>query len=136
MKTLVKLASKLIPAVSILILLACDSKETKSGINAANNLVVLVKYKAQPDKGNEAETEITSLIEKVKKEPYFVDLKLHVDPSDNTNILLYETWGDESYYKGEHMKTEYLQEFIANSRNFLAGPPDISFWKVESEFKK
>ena len=45
----------------------------------------------------------------------------------HTNILLYEEWGDESYYNSEHMNTVHLKEFIANSRNFLAGPQKFLF---------
>ena len=32
------------------------------------------------------------------------------------------------------MQTEHLQKFIEKSNLFLAGPPEISFWKVEKEF--
>ena len=51
-----------------------------------------------------------------------------------SNILLYEEWSDEVYYKGDHMNTTHLQKFIGDSRNFLAGPPEISFWKLNSNY--
>ena len=99
------------------------------------NTIVLVKYKAQPAKGADAIAALTGLIEKVKEEPHFVNIKLHVDPKDATNILLYEEWDSGSYYNSEHMKTAHLQKFIGDSRDFLAGPPEITFWLVEKEFK-
>jgi len=83
----------------------------------------------------DAIAELTKLIEKVKKEPHFINIKLHVDPKDRSNILLYEEWDDETYYNTAHMKTAHLQKFITDSRNFLSGPPEISFWKNESEFE-
>lgn len=112
-----------------------NSTSERPDINEAENIIVLVNYKAQPDKGEQAVVELTKLIEKVKEEPHFVKIKLHVDPKNHRNILLYEEWSDESYYNSEHMNTTHLQEFIANSRNFLAGPPEISFWRIEHEFK-
>jgi len=51
---------------------------------------------------------------------------------DNSNILLYEIWANEDYYKGEHMKTPHLQQFMTDARSFLAGPPEITYWKIEN----
>jgi len=99
-----------------------------------NNLTVLVKYKSQPKKQAEVLAALNTLILEVKKEPNFVNIKMFVDPADKTNILLYEEWSDEEYYKGDHMNTTHLQKFIGDSRNFLAGPPEISFWKLNSNY--
>lgn len=107
----------------------------KKNYDTKEHVVVLVKYKTQPDKSNEALSHLKKLIEEVKKEKNFIEIKIHVDPNDNTNILLYEEWANESYYKNEHMKTLHLQQFITDSRTFLAGPPEISFWKVNTEYK-
>ncbi|MET0760021.1 MAG: antibiotic biosynthesis monooxygenase [Flavobacterium sp.] len=100
-----------------------------------NKMIVLVEYKTQPSKSDEAVTSLTELIENVKLEPHFVNIKLHVDPKDKSKILLYEEWGDETYYNSAHMKTPHLQKFMEDSRTFLAGPPKISQWKIEREFK-
>lgn len=99
-----------------------------------NNLYVMVKYKSQPEKQNDALSALNSLILEVKKEPNFVNISVLVDPEDKTNILLFEEWSDEAYYKGEHMNTLHLQKYIGDSRNFLAGPPEISFWKLNSNY--
>ena len=113
----------------------------KSTIKALSNkypdqiTVVLLKFKAQPDKGDVAVAELNKLLENVKEEPNFVSIKLHVDPADNTNILLYEKWEDQSYYNNEHMNTPHIKEFMTNSRNFLTGPPEITFWKLNSVYK-
>lgn len=109
--------------------------KNKSDIDNPKEIIVLIKYKTQPTKENETVLALTKLIEKVKQEPHFVNIKLHVDPKDRTNILLYEKWNDELYYNSKHMETNHLQKFIGDSKNFLAGPPEISFWKVEKEFK-
>ena len=99
-----------------------------------SNLSVLVKYKSQPEKQEDALSALNALILEVKKEHNFVNIKMLVDPADKTNILLYEEWSDEAYYKGEHMNSTHLQKFIGDSRNFLAGPPEITFWKLNSNY--
>jgi len=106
-------------------------------VTAQNNskgggMTVLVKYKTQPTKEDMALKALQELIAKVKKEPHYLSIVLHVDPNDKSNILLYEQWADEDYYKGAHMKTAHLLQFINASRQFLAGPPDISFWKAKN----
>lgn len=102
--------------------------------NENKNLIVLVKYKSQPGKGDEAVAGLTQLIEMVKHEPYFVNIKLHVDPKDNSNILLYEEWSDEAYYNSGHMQTPHLQKFMQDSRSYFEGPPEISQWKIKESF--
>ena len=93
--------------------------------------IVVLKFKAQPNKSDQAISALNKLFEKVKEEPNFVSIKLHIDPVDHTNIMLYEEWEDQSYYNNEHMNTAHLQSFMANSVNFLTGPPEISFWEVK-----
>ena len=104
--------------------------------NSPDNAIILLKFKAQPEKSDLAVSELKKLFEHVKNEPNYVSITLHVDPNDPTNILLYEEWEDLAYYNGEHMNTDHLKAFMANSANFLAGPPDISVWKVKGVFKK
>ncbi|MBT8275164.1 MAG: antibiotic biosynthesis monooxygenase [Bacteroidia bacterium] len=135
MKEFKMMSPKWILLMVTVIIISCNSVEKESELNVSEATVVLVKYKAQPEKGSEAVSELTRLIEKVELEPNFLNLKLHVDPADETNILLYEVWSDVDYYNSAHMNTAHLKEFIENSRNFLAGPPEISFWNVENEFK-
>lgn len=134
MKTKNKLFLNSILAIITLFCVSCSIKNNKD-VDYTKSIIVLVKYKTQPSKENETVLALTELIESVKKEPHFVSIKLHIDPKDRTNILLYEKWNDESYYHSKHMQTSHLQKFIGDSKNFLAGPPEISFWKIEKEFK-
>ena len=94
------------------------------------NLIVLVKYKTQPMKETQTLSALKELIDQVKKEPNYVKIVIHVDPSDKSNVLLYEEWSNEEYYKGDHMQTAHLKKFINNSRDFLAGAPEITFWRI------
>jgi quinol monooxygenase YgiN len=99
---------------------------------SGEKFIVLVKYKAQPGTATAAIAALNSLITEVAKEPHYIQIELLTDPADDGNILLYETWASERYYKGEHMNTPHLQQFMVDARSFLAGPPDISFWKPSS----
>ena len=117
------------------LLISVYAQQKSESDNKENtNLAVLVKYKSQPEKQDEALSALNALILEVKKEPHFVNIKMLVDPADKTNILLYEEWSDEAYYKGDHMNTPHLQKFINDSRSFLAGPPDISFWELPGNY--
>ena len=109
--------------------------ESKTDIDLKEHVVVLLKFKTQPEMLTNALSEFNNLLEKVKKEPNFISIKLHVDPNDSTNILLYEEWEDKAYYNNEHMNTAHIKEFMANSTNFLTGPPEISFWEVKTIYK-
>jgi quinol monooxygenase YgiN len=101
----------------------------------SGNAIVTLKFKTQPEKSDMAVSELKKLFESVSKEPHFVSIKLHVDPNDNKNILLYEEWESAEYYQTDHMKTPHLEAFMAASQEFLAGPPEIAFWTMEGEFK-
>ncbi|MFA5012393.1 MAG: putative quinol monooxygenase [Ignavibacteria bacterium] len=124
----------ILPLMAFLLVSCRNTNQETINKDISKNLIVLVKYKSQLSKSKEAVEGLTKLIEAVKTEPDFVNITLHVDPKDDSNILLYEEWSNESYYNGAHMKTEHLQKFMEDSRAFLAGPPEISQWKIEKVF--
>ena len=95
----------------------------------SNNLTVLVRYQTQPGKGEAALTALKELLKKVRQEPNYISIDVCISSTSSNEILLIEKWSDSEYYKGNHMQTEHLQQFIRSSREFLAGPPDISFWE-------
>lgn len=119
---------------AISILTGAYAQEKSESVHKDNGIIVLVKYKSQPEKEAEALSALNTLLQQVKKEPNFVNIKMLVDPSDKTNILLYEEWSDESYYKGDHANTPHLQKFMVEARKFLAGPPEITFWKLNNNY--
>ena len=135
MKTTKRVTAILISALLTLVIYGWHPSEIQPDIAAKQSVIVLLKFKAQQDKGVHAVSELNNLLEKVKEEPNFISIRLHVDPNDNTNILLYEEWEDKSYYNTEHMNTSHLKEFMTNSADFLTGPPEITFWEVKNVFK-
>ena len=119
----------------VLILMIAITTLSFNNIHAQHkdNLIVLVKYKTQPAKESVALSSLMDLIANVKKEPDYVNIKILVDPSDKRNILLYEEWSNEDYYKGKHMQTPHLQKFMVDAKAFLAGPPEITYWKSSDQ---
>ncbi len=110
------------------IMLSCNS-------DSKENLIVIAKYKTQPNKNIDAVNALKIFIDKVKKEDHFKQIRMYVDPNNNSNIMLYEEWDNEDYYTIEHMKTEHFQKFKDESILFLDGPPEISFWKLNATVK-
>lgn len=110
------------------VMLSCNS-------DSKENLIVIAKYKTQPNKNIDAVNSLKTLIEKVKKEDHFKQIKMYVDPHNNSNIMLYEEWDNESYYNNEHMKTEHFLKFRNELAEFFDGPPEVSFWKFNETYK-
>ncbi len=117
--------------LAIAFALAGCSEENKSSTQKSDSAFIVLKFKAQPGKSDQAISAMLSMLEEVKKEPHYVDIHIHVDPDDRSNILFYEEWEDLDYYKGDHMNTGHLQAFMASSREFLVGPPEITYWGLE-----
>ena len=86
--------------------------------NSEDNLLVIVKYKTQPNKNIDAIEALKTLISQAEKEKHFVELKIYVDPDDNSTILVQEEWDDAGYYKNDHMKTAHYQKFMTESPSF------------------
>lgn len=128
--------SALALATFIFLISSCtDQNESGSDKSGSANLIVLIKFTALPSKSNDAVAGLTKLIENVKHEPHFVSIKLHIDAKDPNSILLYEEWSDASYYNTTHMNTPHLLQFMEDSQSFLAGPPEITQWRVEKVFQ-
>ncbi|MDY2587144.1 putative quinol monooxygenase [Winogradskyella aquimaris] len=134
MRTIKKLTVVVFLAALTLTMVGWLPSSKKRTIDSEEKVIVVLKFKTQKDKGEYSVNQFVKLIDKVKEEPNFISIKLHVDPKDETNIMLYEEWKDASYYNNEHMNTDHLKEFMANSVNFLTGPPEVTFWEVKHTF--
>mgnify|MGYP001627936085 CR=1 FL=1 len=131
MKAPKRITAVLMLIVATVVLIGWVQFKTNDMDSAEPSVIVVLRFKAQPNKSDETISALNKLFEKVKEEPNFVSIKLHIDPVDHTNIMLYEEWEDQSYYNNEHMNTVHLQSFMANSVDFLAGPPEMSYWELK-----
>ena len=91
--------------------------------------VVIISYRALPERVDTAKREIGTLIAAVQAiEPDCGGITMLQDASDPTRFTLIEYWPSQETFLGPHMQQPHIQSFIQSAGAFLAGPPDISFW--------
>ncbi len=93
-------------------------------------MTVLIRYIAQAGKTEVAKRELGALVKVVlAEEPACRGIWIHENTSAPEQLLLVEHWTDEAAYTGPHMQTPHIQAFMARAREFIAGPPEITFWR-------
>ena len=94
-----------------------------------SGIVVLVSYRSLPEHVDAAKRAIGTLIATVQSiEPECGGITMLQDAGDSTRLTLIEHWPSQEIFLGPHMQQPHIQSFIQSAGNFLAGPPDISFW--------
>jgi quinol monooxygenase YgiN len=95
-----------------------------------DEVTVVIRYEAKPGKADEAVRELTALINTVvKEEPACRGIWLHQDTGTPERLLLVEHWTSQEAYTGPHMQAPHLTAFVGRAFEFLAGPPEITFWR-------
>lgn len=96
-----------------------------------SEIVVLVSYTALPGKAEAAKQALAELVATVlSSEPECAGITLLQNASDATRFTLVERWPSQEVFLGPHMQEPHIQSFIQSAGAFLAGPPDISFWRA------
>ncbi len=94
------------------------------------DVTVVIRYEALPGKADVAQAELADLIRTVvRQEPECRGIWLHQDTTIPEKLLLVEHWTSQEAYTGPHMQTPHLTAFIERGKAFLAGPPEITFWR-------
>ena len=97
------------------------------------NIVVVVRYIAQPGMAPDALTSVRELVTTVlDTEPACAGIEILQDLDKPEAITLIERWPDQATFLGPHMQQPHIQAFIQSAGAFLAGPPDISFHSIAS----
>lgn len=92
-------------------------------------VVVMINYQAKSGQELRAGREIADLVAIVlQEEPECGGITILQDLSDPARFTLVEAWPSRESYLGPHMQTSHLQAFIQRAGDFMAGPPEISFW--------
>lgn len=95
-----------------------------------HGVTVLIRYLAQAGKAMVARQELEALVKVVlAEEPACRGIWIHENTSSPEQLLLVEHWTDEASYTGPHMQTPHIRAFMARARDFIAGPPEITFWR-------
>ncbi|MGK2935480.1 MAG: putative quinol monooxygenase [Gemmatimonadaceae bacterium] len=93
-----------------------------------DGVIVLIEYRALPDRETAAQEELARLVAiVVENEPDCAGIEILRDMDDGTRFVLYERWSSREAYTGPHMRTPHILEFIAKAADFMAGPPTITF---------
>ena len=96
-------------------------------------IMVLVKYLAQTGKDQIAVQALSALVATVRaSEPECQGITILQDPDALGTIMLVEHWSNHATFVGPHMQQPHIQAFMEQAGDFLAGPPDISFWQAVS----
>lgn len=97
---------------------------------ASSGIVVFVSYRSQPGRQDQAKLELEKVVSEVlRQEPDCGGIEMLQAHDDPTRITLVERWSSRDVFLGPHMQTEHILAFIAQSEEFLTGPPEISFWR-------
>lgn len=92
---------------------------------------ILVAYHAQPGKADIARRAIRALVDTVlAREPECAGITMLQDANEPGRFTLVERWPSQAVFLGPHMQQPHIQAFIQGAGDFLAGPPDISFWNA------
>jgi quinol monooxygenase YgiN len=103
----------------------------------APTTTVAITYQAQPDQVENAVRALSNLIEiVVDTEPDCFSIQLYQDPADPARIFLFEEWTSREAYLGPHLQTPHLLAFKASSGPLFVGPPERSFWRLQTEFRR
>lgn len=97
---------------------------------SSGEVKVVVRYRVQPGKLEQAKGEVRALIAQVLPEEGCRGITLLEGVSAPNELLLDELWSDAETYLGPHSETPYLQSYKARAGEFLAGPPEITLWRV------
>ena len=95
-----------------------------------DDVTVAIRYEAKPGMTERAVRELTELIRTVvKEEPACRGIWLHQNTGTPEKLLLVEHWTSQEAYTGPHMQTPHITAFVGRAFEFLAGPPEITFWR-------
>lgn len=94
------------------------------------DVTVMIRYIAQAGKAETAQRELEKLVKTVvAEEPACRGIWIHQNTSAPEQLLLIERWTDQAAYMGPHMQTPHIRDFMTRAPKFIAGPPEITFWR-------
>ena len=91
-------------------------------------VTVLAKLKAKDGMQDTVKSQCLALVEPTRSEEGCVVYDFHQDTEDPASFMFYEQWLSKEALD-EHLRTPYLQGFIAKADELLAAPLDVTIWK-------
>lgn len=90
---------------------------------------VIIRYRAKAGSADIAARELSALVTTVReREPDCTGITIVQRDDDPTDFTLIETWTSRAAYAGPHLETPHIQAFKARAADFMAAPPEITYW--------
>ncbi len=90
---------------------------------------VIIRYRAKAACADIAARELSALVATVReREPDCTGITIVARAEDPTDFTLIETWTNREAYAGPHLQTPHIQAFKARAAEFMASPPEITYW--------
>ena len=97
---------------------------------SASNVFVIIHYRALPGCEQTALRELSDLVAVVRAaEAACTGITIVHSEGETGRIMLIETWASREAYLGPHLQTPHIQAFKKRAGEFMAGPPEITFWQ-------
>lgn len=99
-------------------------------------VVLLVQLQVKADKVEQLKQETLTVIPQVLQEWACVSIKLHQNPDDLTQLMLYESWANKDFLiSDEHTKSPYMTTYFQNIEPLLVKPAQWTIWENIGEHK-
>lgn len=97
---------------------------------SATEVTVIIRYRCQPGLADLACRELSALVAIVRREePDCHGITIVQNEDDPCDFTLVEAWSSREAYAGPHLRTPHLLAFKERAPQFMAGAPEITYWR-------
>lgn len=94
------------------------------------DVTVIIRYRCQPGQAATALAKLSALVATVRREePDCHGITIVQNEDDACDFTLIEAWSSREAYAGPHLLTPHLTAFKDIAPQFMAGPPQITYWR-------
>ncbi|MBW6421373.1 antibiotic biosynthesis monooxygenase [Rhizobium sp. XQZ8] len=88
----------------------------------------LIRFHIRAEQRSRFMTLLNGILDAMRHEPMFHNAMLHVDPQDENQMMLYETWEDHDDVLNVQINRPYRETWHAALPDLLAKEREISIW--------
>ncbi len=97
---------------------------------SATDVTVIIRYRSQDGLADTALAELSALVAIVRREePDCHGIVIVQNQDDPCDFTLIEGWSSREAYAGPHLRTPHLLAFKERAPSFMAGAPEITYWR-------
>src|SRR5436309_5410847 len=95
----------------------------------SKRITVSGRIKAKSGMEEKLKKGLLSVLGPTRAEPGCINFYLHQGVDDETLFMAYQNWASKED-EDKHYQTPYMQAYMKEAPNLLAGTPDVSMWKM------